>query len=284
MKMYWRDKIMMKLGFIDYYLDEWHANNYPAWIAEASGGDMRVTHAYALINSPRGGLSTAAWCEKFGVTRCHSIEEIIAKCDGLIVLSPDDPQMHETLCALPLRCGKPVYVDKTFAPDLETAKRIIANAENTPFYTTSALRYAEEYRDIDASGATGLFSWGPGQFEIYAIHQIEPIVMLMGEGARRVMCLPGRGLTTLAVEFASGRCATLACCEAGGDFGMRLFLPEGAREIRVQSDYFRRFIAKLVAFFRDRKPPVSTEETLRVMAIRGAGIKAAGEPLTWISI
>ena len=102
MKMYWRDKIMMKLGFIDYYLDEWHANNYPAWIAEASGGDMRVTHAYAVIDSPRGGLSTAAWCEKFGVTRCHSIEEIIAKCDGLIVLSLDDPQMHETLCALPL--------------------------------------------------------------------------------------------------------------------------------------------------------------------------------------
>ena len=25
---------MKKIGFIDFYLDEWHANNYPAWIRE----------------------------------------------------------------------------------------------------------------------------------------------------------------------------------------------------------------------------------------------------------
>ena len=23
---------MKKIGFVDYYLSEWHANNYPAWI------------------------------------------------------------------------------------------------------------------------------------------------------------------------------------------------------------------------------------------------------------
>ena len=27
---------MIKVGFIDYYLDEWHANNYPAWIKAAA--------------------------------------------------------------------------------------------------------------------------------------------------------------------------------------------------------------------------------------------------------
>ena len=30
----------MKIGFIDYYLDEWHSNNYPELIAKASGGDL----------------------------------------------------------------------------------------------------------------------------------------------------------------------------------------------------------------------------------------------------
>ena len=25
----------MRIGFIDYFLDEWHANNYPQWIKEA---------------------------------------------------------------------------------------------------------------------------------------------------------------------------------------------------------------------------------------------------------
>ena len=29
---------MKKLGFIDFFIDEWHANNYPAWIREAKRG------------------------------------------------------------------------------------------------------------------------------------------------------------------------------------------------------------------------------------------------------
>ena len=46
----------MKIGFIDYYLDEWHANKYPAWIKEASNGEMEVTLAYALIDGPDGRI------------------------------------------------------------------------------------------------------------------------------------------------------------------------------------------------------------------------------------
>ena len=42
----------MKIGFIDYYLDEWHANNYPEWIKEASGGEMTVGYAFAETASP----------------------------------------------------------------------------------------------------------------------------------------------------------------------------------------------------------------------------------------
>ena len=61
---------MKKVGFIDYYLDEWHANNYPAWFKQYSDGEMEVAYAYGKIDSPKGGLTTDAWCEKFGVQRC----------------------------------------------------------------------------------------------------------------------------------------------------------------------------------------------------------------------
>ena len=40
------------------------------------------------------------------------------KSDCLLVLSPDNCEMHEELCQIPLRSGKRTYVDKTFAPDL----------------------------------------------------------------------------------------------------------------------------------------------------------------------
>lgn len=65
---------MKKVGFIDYYLDEWHANNYPAWFKQYSDGEMEVAYAYGKIDSPKGGLTTDAWCEKFGVQRCDTIE------------------------------------------------------------------------------------------------------------------------------------------------------------------------------------------------------------------
>ena len=51
----------MKLGFIDYYLDEWHANNYPARLRELSGGEIEVAYAFAEIDSPLGGLTTDQW-------------------------------------------------------------------------------------------------------------------------------------------------------------------------------------------------------------------------------
>lgn len=69
----------MKIGFIDYYLDEWHANNYPKWIREASGGKVEVAYAYAMIDSPRGGLSTAEWCRRQEIAQCTTMQELIEK-------------------------------------------------------------------------------------------------------------------------------------------------------------------------------------------------------------
>ena len=88
----------MNIGFIDYYLDEWHANNYPRFIEEKSGGRMKVTRAYAQIDSPIGGRSTEAWCRDMDIPRAASIDEICEECDAIIVLSPDNCEMHEALC------------------------------------------------------------------------------------------------------------------------------------------------------------------------------------------
>ena len=165
---------MKKIGFIDYYLDEWHANNYPRMIAEASNGSMAVTGAFGLIDSPIGGRTTETWCREMNIPRFETIEALIAASDALIVLSPDNCEMHEQLCRLPLASGKPTYVDKTFAPDGETARRIFAMAEEsgTPCCSTSALRFADEYADIAPDAVQAISSWGPNGFDTYSIHQL----------------------------------------------------------------------------------------------------------------
>ena len=174
---------MQTIGFIDYFLDEWHANNYPEWIKQASGGELQVAYAYGKIDSPRpGGLTTDDWCAKYGITRCATIEEVVEKSDCLLVLSPDNCEMHEELCQIPLRSGKRTYVDKTFAPDLAAAERLfaIARQSGTPCYSTSALRFAAEYRDIRPDEVTAVSCWGPNDFDTYSVHQLEPLMMLMG--------------------------------------------------------------------------------------------------------
>ena len=51
---------MKKIGFVDYYISEWHANNYPAWI-DALGCDYKVTHAWAewIFRSLTAGVRTS---------------------------------------------------------------------------------------------------------------------------------------------------------------------------------------------------------------------------------
>ena len=274
----------MKIGFIDYYLDEWHANKYPAWIEEASGGEMKVTLAYALIDGPDGRRTTDQWCADMGIAKAESIEQVIEECDAIVVLSPDNCEMHEQLCQLPLRSKKPVYVDKTFAPDYETAKRIfdIAEESGTPCYSTSALRFATEYEGIENVNA--ISSWGPNGFEIYSIHQLEPIMMLMKADPKRVMYLPGEKWYSMIIEFVDGRTATLTGYQQGSPFMMNIATAEGTKLVEVKSAFFQLFIAQLVKFFKDPTQIVPHEDTLRIMAVRGAGLKGIEAPGTWINI
>lgn len=274
----------MKIGFIDYYLDEWHANNYPAWIKEATDGEMEVTLAYGMIDGPKGRRTTDQWCADMNIAKADSIEQVIDECDAIVVLSPDNCEMHEQLCQLPLRSGKPVYVDKTFAPDYETAKRIfdIAEESGTPCYSTSALRFATEYEGLE--GVQAIASWGPNDFEIYAIHQLEPIMMLIKADPKRVMYLPGEKWYSMIIEFADGRMATLTGYQQGSPFMMNVATVDGTKVIEVKSAFFQRFIAQLVEFFRDPSKIVPHTETLRIMAVRGAGLKGIEKPGTWIDI
>lgn len=277
----------MKIGFIDYYLDEWHAKNYPEWIHDASNGEVEVAFAYGMIDSPLpGGMTTAEWCEKYKIIRCFSIEELVEKSDALVVLSPDNCEMHEALCQLPLRSGKLTYVDKTFAPDKATAQRIfaVAEASGTPCYSTSALRFAPEYREINPETVLAVNCWGPGDLDTYSIHQLEPLMMLMKASAKRVMLVPSEGWLTLLIEFIDGRMGTISQFAAGSPFMMNVCCRDGNKVINVQSDYFHEFIVELVDFFRTGVVKVPHETTVAIMAVREAGIKAKQHPGEWIAV
>jgi hypothetical protein len=277
---------MKKIGFIDYYLDEWHANNYPDIIKERTNGDFKVCYAYGKIDSPIGGMTNKEWAEKYNVELLGSIEEVIEKSDMLVVLSPDNPEMHEELTDLPLKSGKLVYVDKTFAPDKETAIRIFENADkhNTPCFSSSALRFSAEFKDENKNNIYKIYSEGPGVYEIYSIHQIEPVVMLMNCRAKRVMGLSDIKHPSIIIEFEDGRYAQIYQC-LGGSFKTTLVDSDNnPTEYPITSDYFRLFMDAMIEFFKTGKVPVEHSQTIDVIAIREAGIRALKEPFKWISL
>lgn len=63
---------MKKIGVIDYYLDQYHFENYPTWIREASGGSMEIVYAWAKTEH-EGGKTNAQCCAEQGILLLSSI-------------------------------------------------------------------------------------------------------------------------------------------------------------------------------------------------------------------
>ncbi len=277
---------MIKVGFIDYYLDEWHANTYPDYFARIGDGKFKIECAYAKIDSPIGGMTTKQWGEDKGIPICDTIEEVIERSDVLIVLSPDNPEMHKELCDLPLKSGKLTYIDKTFAPDKQTALEIFANANehNTKCYSSSALRFAAELKEIDPSKVKRLYMEGPGRFEEYSIHQLEPIMSIMKVRAKRIMALGGKENPSLIIEFEDGRFAQMRQSQKT-KFKITTINEENeAAEYPITSPFFDLFVADMFKFFETGELPVPQTETVDIIAAIEAGFKAFKEPFKWIEI
>ncbi len=127
-------------------------------------------------------------------------------------------------------------------------------------------------------------SWGPYGFETYAIHQLEPIMMLIESKPAEVCYVPGKRSYTLTIRFEDGRVATLTGFDADSPFMMNIAQGDGCKVINVQSDYFHNFIMNMVGFFKTGNGAVPHEETLNIMAVRGAGLEASKHPGTWVRV
>jgi predicted dehydrogenase len=280
---------MKKIGFIDLSIDEWHANNYPAWIRQdRRGAEFELFMAYEEKPNPNG-LDLARWCEKFECRPARSIEEIVDACDALCVLAPSNPEVHERLAELPLKSGKPVYIDKPFAPNRAAAERMFALAERhrTPMFSSSALRFSDQLLDYvrggEAKPANAVVTWGGGSnFPEYAIHQLEMIVSILGTGVSQVLYY-GNGSTDMAAfEYADNRRASLTRGKLG--FGAIACGENGSKVMPEMSRTFENLISALLDFFAGGPVPVPQEQTIEIAAMLDAVIRASREPGKWLEL
>lgn len=270
---------MKTIGFVDFYISEWHANKYPVWIQEASkklGEEFVVKYAWAEQDvSPVDGKTTDEWCAEFGVQKCETLQELCEKADYIIVLVPSNPEKHLEYAKEVLKYKKNTYIDKTFAPDYATAKEIFSIAEQygTKFFSTSALRFAEEIAGVENLRAL-IVSGGGSNLEEYIIHQIEMTVKTMGVGAELVKVEKQGKQCVCRIAYGDMRYATLNYSPTS-PFTVAMEKQDGACIYTpVTSAFFPNLIEAILQFFKDGKAPFSKEETLEVMKIRESLIKS----------
>ena len=252
---------MIKIGFVDYYLDEWHATNYPGMLARASeelGIPCEIVGAYAALDiPPHSGLrSTDEWCRELGIKKYATIASLAEACDSFLIFSPDNPEQHYPLAKAILPYGKPTFIDKTFAASYEDAKRIIelAKAHGTPMYSTSSLRYAAEIEGTRGSRVAAI-EGNYVHMKDYLVHTGEMVVTVLGTGISTVTCRTEGETYYFAVDYADGRAATVK---------MAPDLPFKVNDCVVTSDFFGAQIENILLFYSDKEPKVSYEEMLEV--------------------
>ena len=279
---------MKKIGFVDYYLSEWHANNYPEFIANACkalGVDYKVAYAWAeLDKSPLDNMTTAEWCEKYGAEKCETLEELCEKSDYIVILAPSDPETHIRYAKVALKYGKRTFIDKTFTTDYKTALEIfdISEKNNTPFFSTSALRYAEELDALDSPSKMIIMCSGLNLPE-YMVHMAELVVKKLGIGIKQVSAQTVGNQSVMTVNYNNGKFATMIY---GENIPYTLYMADGENEAWrvVESDFFDGMIKDILTFFETGKTSFDTEQTKEVMRLCEMALKAVEAPKTTVTM
>jgi predicted dehydrogenase len=266
-------EVHMRIGYVDFKLENYHANVFlklfreqlkdrGATVVGCFGLDQEVARTWSAANS---------------VPLFSSVKELAANVDAIMVLAPGNPETHLTLCEMTLPLGKPTYVDKTFAPDTATAKKIfaLASEHHVPMQTTSALRYTnvqDELRQMSQSPYLPghMIAWGGGRsFAEYAIHPIELIVSCMGPDALSLMRRGSGDRSQLLINFSDDRTAVAnVYTNSDTPFAATLSTAQGTRYVKVDDGkIFLNTAAAILDFFEAKKPNIDERESLMIRRI-----------------
>ncbi|MFH1478017.1 MAG: Gfo/Idh/MocA family oxidoreductase [Verrucomicrobiota bacterium] len=267
-----------RIGFVDFKLDNFHANTYLAAIRkELSGRGFTVAGCYGLEEA-----TGRQWAEKNGVPYFDSVAKLDKAVDHYMILAPSNPETHWALCRKVFPMRKTTYVDKTFAPDHKTAAKIFALADKygVVMQTTSALRYTKIQDHVRALGAANvrhMVTWGAGRsFEEYAIHPVELAVSCMGPAAERLMLRGAGDQRQLIVDFSGGRTAIInVYLNAATSYAASVTTDKETKIISADGDpIFLNMAAAILDLFETGKATIDRAESLMIRRILDVALKA----------
>ena len=264
-----------RIGFVDSKLENFHANVF----LEACRNSLKergwtVAGCYAL-DADNGHT----WAKKNEVPYFDTPAALNAHVDAYMILAPSNPELHLPLAEKIFPFAKPTYVDKTFAPDVATARKIfdLADAHKTPIQTTSALRYTNVQDFVRDHGGTAavkhMVAWGGGSsFDEYAIHPLELLVSCMGAAAESMMRRGTNEHSQLLINFSNGRTGVANVYTQGETpFAASVTTAKVTEVLTVNtSKIFVNNAAAVLDLFESGRPNIDREETMIIRRILDA--------------
>lgn len=243
---------------------------WPAF-PNALSGRAHVSHVWGADRAVAEELAAAAGIEHV----MDSPEEAIGHVDGVII-ADDGTMIHQQSAPAFLEAGIPTFVDKPLASDVEEARRIIGLAQKagTPFFSSSALRFAAELQDRQALSdqvgeITTVCGVGVNELFYYGIHPLEAMVTLMGPGIESVLNVGRPGQAIVRLRWKDGRQAVMIVYEEGFAYSLELTVHGTKGHLRIPFDDSAGFYTNMLSAFLNMvetgEPPVRSEETLQII-------------------
>jgi len=217
-----------------------------------------------------------------GVEMVDSIDTLLKKVDVVLLLSIDGRKHLEQVKPV-FAAGKPVFVDKPVGGSLADAIKIyeLAREHKVPCFSSSALRFAPGTlavcNDPKVGAIRGCDAFSPcpiephhPDFYWYGVHGTELLFTIMGPGCKTVTRVHADGADVAVGLWGDGRIGAFRGMREGAhDYGATAFGSKGiARTGKFEG--YEPLLVEIVKFFKTGKPPVSTEETIEIMAFMEA--------------
>ena len=214
------------------------------------------------------------------------IEEL-AGLDGYFLESVDGNQHLEQFTAL-AKFGKPVFIDKPLACKYGDAAEIvkIAQANNIPIMTASAIRYAkgidglieadEKVESCEAFGPMALLEDYRDYFW-YGIHSAEVLFSFMGRGCKSVQTFHTEKIDVIVGLWEDGRIGTLRGNRTGANnFGCVITTGKSTKAGFASEEipYYALLLKKVIPFFQTGVSPIDVSESLEIIAFLEAASKS----------
>jgi predicted dehydrogenase len=244
-------------------------------VAAYKGGSPDIESSATRVDKFADELRT-----KWKVQFYSSIPELCRKVDAVLLESVDGRVHLEQVRAV-IAAHKPVFIDKPMASTLQDVREIarLATEAGVPWFSASSLRYGEIAQTMKFADATGVETWGPGplephhQLELswYAIHAIELLYSLMGQGCEEVTRTFTPDADVIVGRWKDGRLGSVRALRPYSEYGAVVFRPKQIMESPSHpADSYGPLLVEVMKFFETGQPPVPNRETLEIFAFMDA--------------